>query len=288
MRLEAGHQPHEQLALDRHAFVERQGGGGLDALDVGLGRLEAAEGLGVGLAVGVEHAVLDAQHRLVADAAQRQVLGEHAPGEVDRARAQVVDDRVDQAELRRGLGPDRRAGGDHLERLLGADDARQALRAAGAGQQAELDLGQAELRARHGDAVVGDERDLEPAAQRGAVDRGDDGLGAVLDRRLDVVEGGAARRLAELADVGAGDEGAAGADQDDRLDRIVGDRRGHAAGDAVADVGGERVDRWRIDGQDADVAFDRQVGHGIDRGHRRLSPTSALLQRSNCRYTASR
>ena len=43
-------------------------------------------------------------------------------------------------------------------------DARQALRAAGAGQQAELHLGQRDLRAGGGDAVVAAERELEAAA----------------------------------------------------------------------------------------------------------------------------
>ena len=79
-----------------------------------------------------------------------------------------------------------RAGHDHLERLLDADDARQALGAAGAGQEAELDLRQAELRGRHGDAVVAGQRHFEAAAERRAVDRGDDRLGAALDRGLNV------------------------------------------------------------------------------------------------------
>ena len=81
---------------------------------------------------------------------------------------------------------------DHLQRLLDADDARQPLRAAGAGQQAELDLGQAELARtgrRRGSGSA--ERDLEAAAERRAVDRGDDRLGAALDRVLHVVERGA-------------------------------------------------------------------------------------------------
>ena len=45
------------------------------------------------------------------------------------------------------------------------------------GQQAELDLGEAELGLRivEHHAVVAGERDLQTAAERGAVDRGDDG-----------------------------------------------------------------------------------------------------------------
>ncbi len=178
--------------------------------------------------------------------------------EVDRAGAQVIDDRVDQPGRCRRLGPELLAGRHHLERQLRSDEAWQALRTAGTGQEAELDLGQAELRRADGDAVMADERDLEAAAERGAVDRGDDRLRAVLDRRLDVGQRDAARRLAELTDVGPGDEGTAGADQDDRPNRGIGDRRGDGRREAVADLGRQRVDRRRVQRHDADVAVDRR------------------------------
>ena len=55
----------------------------------------------------------------------------------------------------------------------GRDDPGQALGAAGAGEQTELDLGDAEARALVDDAQVARERELEPAAERHAVDRGD-------------------------------------------------------------------------------------------------------------------
>ena len=50
--------------------------------------------------------------------------------------------------------------------------------AATAGQQAEGDLGEAELGPLdvEGDAVVAGQRDLQAATEGGAVDRGDDGL----------------------------------------------------------------------------------------------------------------
>ena len=75
--------------------------------------------------------------------------------------------------------------------------ARQALRAAGARQQAELDLGQRELAPRRGHAVVAAQRELQPAAQAVPVDRGDDRLRARLDGRDHVVQVG----LGELAGV---------------------------------------------------------------------------------------
>ena len=105
-------------------------------------------------------------------------------GELDRAVEQVaLHDLVDQADFLGLRGGDRIAGGDHVERRLDADDARHALRAAGAGEDAELHLGKAELRRRHRDAIVAAERDFEPAAQRGAVDRDHDRLRANLRNR---------------------------------------------------------------------------------------------------------
>ncbi len=91
------------------------------------------------------------------------------------------------------------------------------------------------------------EGDFEPAAERRAVNRGDDGDGSVFHGRLDFVQ---ARRLrhvaAELADVGAGDERPAVADHHDRL-RTVFDGLGHAVEQALAHVPAEGVDRRVVD-----------------------------------------
>ena len=69
-------------------------------------------------------------------------------------------------------------------------------------------------------AVVSGHGDFEAAAECGAVDRHDDRLGAVLDfeqqRQQTAPRRFAADHLAELADVGARDEGSSGADDDDR------------------------------------------------------------------------
>ena len=160
------------------------------------------------------------------------------------------------------------AGRDHLQRLLRTDDARQALRAARAGQQTEMHFRQAALRRRHGDAIVAAQRGLQAAAERSAVDRGDDGLRGILDRVADVVQARRLRRLAELGDVGAGDERPAVADQHDGLDGGVGDRLLHAFDDAVAHLLRQRVHRRRIDGQHGDVALRGQIRNGIDGPHR--------------------
>ena len=73
------------------------------------------------------------------------------------------------------LGVDRFAGGDHLDRLLDADDAGQPLRAAPAGNDADFDFGQPDLgrRSVRGNAVIHGERDLSPATHAVAVDEGD-------------------------------------------------------------------------------------------------------------------
>ncbi len=90
-------------------------------------------------------------------------------------------------------------------------EARQTLGAPGAGQQAQLDLRHAEAGRVGRHAQVAGERELEPAAERDAVDGGDRRLGVLFEAVEDVgeevhevgegvgtVEGG------ELVDVRAG------------------------------------------------------------------------------------
>jgi hypothetical protein len=82
----------------------------------------------------------------------------------------------------------------------------------------------------------------------------------------DVVQVGARRRLAELADVGAGDEGAAAADQHDGVDVGIGAEGLDALLDAVAHRRGQRVHRRIVDGEDADPPLrgaKHCVGHGV-------------------------
>ena len=82
-----------------------------------------------------------------------------------------------------GLVHRHQAAADHqLHRARLADEARQPLRAAGAGQHAERDLGQADLAAvLPRDAEVGGHRDLEAAADGVAVQRRDDELRRLLE-----------------------------------------------------------------------------------------------------------
>ena len=113
------------------------------------------------------------------------------------------------------------AGGHHLERHRHADEARQPLRAAGAGQQPEVDLRQPELRPtarpRGSGAHSATSRPPPSAVPWIAAITG---FGRILHHRLDVEQAGALRRPAELGDVGAGDERATVADHDDRLGAV--------------------------------------------------------------------
>ena len=87
------------------------------------------------------------------------------------------------------------------------------------------------------DPVVSTQRHLEPATERRAMDGGDHRDRAVLHDLLQVGEADGGRRVpAELADVGAGDEGAPGADQHDRRCTV-----GHRLVESVKDPLGEHA-----------------------------------------------
>ncbi len=111
------------------------------------------------------------------------------------------------------------------------------------------------------------QRHLEPAAERRSVQRGDHRLRRVLDSIEDLGKVGRGGGLAEFGDVGAGDEGPPGADDNDRLDRAVRLRLLDAELEAVADGLRQRVHRWGVDRDQRDLALNRKVGDRIDGGH---------------------
>ena len=265
-RLGAGDELLEQSALGLHAFLVGLGGGRLDCLDAGLGRFEAFQAAGIGLPEIVEGGRRRVRDAVAAAAgyrmfgAARDILRKGDGGVFKTGL--VLNQRVEQAHrlgLFRGNGI---AGDDHRQRGLDPHDAGKALRAARAGQDAQLHLGQAQLRRGHGDAVMAAQRNLQPAAQSGAVDRGDDGLGAILDRVDDFGQAGGDRRLAEFGDVRAREEGAPVAADHHRLDRVV--RRGllHRIGQPLPDRRAQRVDRRIVGSDDQHVALDAGGYHG--------------------------
>jgi hypothetical protein len=66
----------------------------------------------------------------------------------------VADDCIDEPDFEGTRGGDRRAIDEHLERTNGAHQARQSLRSAGAGHQAERDFGHAHPRRCRGASIV--------------------------------------------------------------------------------------------------------------------------------------
>src|SRR5207248_1282351 len=96
------------------------------------------------------------------------------------------NDGVNEIQRLRFLDRDRVALEQDRHRVLRRHQAGHALRAARAGEQADLDLGQAEARLgilrRH--TIVAAQRDLEATTEREAVDRGRPGLARSFDRTL--------------------------------------------------------------------------------------------------------
>ena len=161
-----------------------------------------------------------------------------------------------------------RAGAHRRHRRLNADQARQPLGAAAAGEEADLDLRQAELDLRViGDhAIVAGQRQFQTAAQRQAVDRRGDRLAAGLQRAQGSVQLPACiigflqrttgqHAAGHVAEVSAGAEAARLArSQDGALDGVVGlhafdplrDLGHHARGQGVhrppGDVEGDQGD----------------------------------------------
>jgi hypothetical protein len=97
------------------------------------------------------------------------------------------------------------------------------------------------------------QRDLEPAAERGAVDRDDHGLDRILDALADFRKRRRLCGLAELADVRAGNEITAGADDEHDGDGVVGLRRADRLEQTVPYVRAEGVDRRVVDRDDENV-----------------------------------
>ena len=228
----------------------------------------------------------------IANPGERQVLRHGAGGEGDGRGAQrgdvTVDHLVDEPRLEGFGGADVATRRHHLEGLRDAGEARETLRAAAAGEQAEIDLGKAELRRGHGDAIVGGEGGFEATAERGAVDRGDHGDRCILHCCLHLVESdGLLRSTTELGDVGPGDERPAVADDDDTL-RTVLDRFGEPVEQALADVPAQCVHRRVVDHDHGDVADVARLGLDADGFAHCSHGASQALTPVRLRFRASR
>src|SRR5437870_2946547 len=153
-------------------------------------------------------------HRL-----ERELHGERSVGkdllqDHLRTRHQLRggNDLVHEADAVRLLRADRCAGKNQLQRAAFTDQPREALCSAAARNDAQRNLGLAELRVLRGDPERASHGRLATAAERKAIDRGDHRLADILDQ----VENRLAERArlfsfdrrdtGQLVDVGSGDE----------------------------------------------------------------------------------
>ena len=130
------------------------------------------------------HGALDVPDGAAGPVRRRERLGVVDGGVAERAAGQHVlaPHLVDQAGVAACFHREQRAGDHQLHRLGLAHQPRQPLRAAGAGQDAERHLGQANLPgAGAGDAQVGGHRHFEPAADAVPVQRRDHQLRRLLE-----------------------------------------------------------------------------------------------------------
>jgi antitoxin ParD1/3/4 len=134
-------------------------------------------------------------------------------------------------------------GRSRLERERHRHQARQPLRAERVGQHADEHFGKAKLGLGRAGAVVAGELELEVAAEGSAVQRGDDRPVAVLDPGADRVVGlDTEVGIVERRQVAAGDEGPAGAGDDERARiAVVGERRNFALPESVREYIDNRV-----------------------------------------------
>ena len=192
------------LALDGQAFVKAaRVHGGFHALDDHLGCELTTHPLRCKLAGRLEHDVVATVcFDLVGDVANlagRAAVGDELLGVRNGTLDDVaLDHLVNYAEalrLRCRAGVARE---NELQRLLSSDQPRQPLSAASARQQPELHLGQPDRCGRCRHAVVAAQRDFKAAAERGAVDGGNDRLGAGLHQRQALGETRAFRLAAEF------------------------------------------------------------------------------------------
>ena len=156
----------------------------------------------------------------------------------------MLDHLVHRAHSKRPVSGHRIARYHQRQCRLDADQARQPLRAAGAGQQPQLDFGQTHAGIGTGHPVVATERDLEAAAQRRAVDGCNHRFGAGFQGRHHLRQVWRHGRLAKFANIRAGDKGATCAFENNRLCRMVVDGALQRLHEARTDLLGQRVDRW--------------------------------------------
>ena len=260
-RLGREHQLGEQLAFGLHAGVELAHGS--------RHRVDALAGRGEVLRHALDHVARELQigfglgvlARQVAHQRQRALAGD-VLGKRARFRGQRI--RRSRDQIKQLLAGNRSehfalhgfAADDHVQRGFQAQQARQALRAAGAGQQAELDFGQGDRSLGRDHAVVAAHGQLQAAAHADRMNRRDHRLGRLLEHLDHRQQMRLLRRAlgAEFGDVGAARKGLARTRDDDRLDAGIGIRLVHPLDDGPARGQAQAVDRRIVQRDDGDGA----------------------------------
>ena len=247
------HQLHEFIAFKLHAFGKGQARRGFDTRNVGGRRIKAAEFLRVGFFERFNarriaaHGHFARFARALGDAGARKRNG-------IGFKAGFARDQIDKAVSLRHGGTDWIANRAHFKRGINACYTRQTLRPTSTREEAKLYFRHTELCRWHSHAVMAAQRSFEAPTKRGAVDRCNHRLWAILDHSQHFVQARFNRRLTKFGDVSARKEGTAITAQDNRLDRIIGQRFGHSSVHPLADGSTKRVDRGAIEGDDEYIA----------------------------------
>src|SRR5690606_39186959 len=187
-----------------------------------------------------------------------------------------LDDLVDQSDVQRLLRLDHPAAEDEVLGPGRPDQAGQPLRAAGAGDDAEQDLGLAQLGVAAGDAEVTAHGQLAAGAQRVAGDRGDGGFRDARDGAETVLDdGGAVDHVGvghglHLLDVRARGEDLLAAVDDDGTHLRVGRDDAGGLPQRVLHRDVERVHLGPVDADRGDAVLDLDpdvLGRRGDRAH---------------------
>ena len=216
---------------------------------------------------GERHLVGPIDH-LLGEARRDRRLRRDRPRDRLRLAEPVLGDARDKSRRQRFVRAQEPAREDDVHGDRFPDRARQALRAAGAGDDADAGLRLAELRGRRCDDQVARHRQLVPAAEAVAGDRRDDRRPG----RADPVPALDAARVVHvdrrsrghLADVGPRRERLLAAGEDDAANPVLAVKLLERLDDAVHQLVGERVQPLgAVHGHDGDllVALDRHEAH---------------------------
>ncbi len=253
----------EQFGFALDAFVERKLGGGFHSVNGSLRRHQIARFLAGGIPGESENrsirlfvAQLPVQ---IARAAGR--CADFGARECHRALQQIaVHNLIHDAGFESGRGAHRIARGAHFHRFRDTGQPRQTLCSGGARDNPELHFRLTHLRRGNRHPIVACHRGFQSSTERGAVNRRHNRLGIVFHAVQYAHEAGSlfaispGRDFPEFADVRAGDERSASADQHNRLYRVIFFEFIEAGDNSFRHARTQGVYRRVIDGEDTHFA----------------------------------